>query len=289
MSSASPSCPMCRADTSRFVRAVGSPFIRARAFPLFRCATCGSSFFEVAMEWEELSSHYDDHARSTSPPSPFRRDHYNALIWRRILRDTKVPDNATVFDVGCKFGDFLLNAPPSFRSKGLELSPHAASIARERGLDVKESSLEAMSRSETFDIVSCLAVLEHLRDPREALATLCSLVNPGGRLALLLPSPETLKAFLWTRSPWGWHMHSPPQHLNFPSRHWLRSMLAEHGFKVSHEFFTHGGMTDPLPPRSLPGKVYNRAARIWNESPLARIPLFDHWYILADRVHGSTP
>lgn len=62
----------------------------------------------------------------------------------------------------------------------------------------------------SFDIVTCWAVLEHLPDPRLSASVLADLCRPGGTLLLSTPEIGTaLTRYSLGRSPWFY----PPEHL----------------------------------------------------------------------------
>jgi 2-polyprenyl-3-methyl-5-hydroxy-6-metoxy-1,4-benzoquinol methylase len=97
-----------------------------------------------------------------------------------------------VLDVGCSSG--YLAQPLSERGNtivGLELDPAAAREAEgfcERVLVGDVETMELPLEPASFDVVLCGDVVEHLRDPRAALARLRPFLRPGGRLVLSTPN-----------------------------------------------------------------------------------------------------
>lgn len=75
--------------------------------------------------------------------------------------------------------------------------------------NVNERSAASVERN-SFDIVTCWAVLEHLPDPRLSASVLADLCCPGGTLLLSTPEIGTaLTRYSLGRSPWFY----PPEHL----------------------------------------------------------------------------
>jgi 2-polyprenyl-3-methyl-5-hydroxy-6-metoxy-1,4-benzoquinol methylase len=97
-----------------------------------------------------------------------------------------------VLDVGCSSG--YLARPltdAGARVLGLEIDPDAAAQARSVCAEVVVGDVESMElpfEPESFDVILCGDVVEHLRDPGAALARLQPLLRPGGRLVLTTPN-----------------------------------------------------------------------------------------------------
>jgi 2-polyprenyl-6-hydroxyphenyl methylase / 3-demethylubiquinone-9 3-methyltransferase len=100
-------------------------------------------------------------------------------------------DGAKVLDVGCG-GGILAEAMArrGARVTGIDLSEKALRVAE---LHLHESKLAieyqrvnvedyAASRPETFDVVTCMELLEHVPDPASMVAACARLVRPGGQV-----------------------------------------------------------------------------------------------------------
>jgi 2-polyprenyl-6-hydroxyphenyl methylase/3-demethylubiquinone-9 3-methyltransferase len=98
----------------------------------------------------------------------------------------------TCLDIGCGGG---LVAEPLARMggqvRGIDLVDDSITAARthaaehDLAIDYHVESAEALAAAgRTFDLVTCLEVVEHVDHPADFLATVCSLVRPGGLLVL---------------------------------------------------------------------------------------------------------
>ena len=127
---------------------------------------------------------------------------------RRLIIDTELrrlplPVPATVLDAGCGSGRTLLQLAGLGSVSGIELNPEAAGLARERGeFDVRVGRLEELPwETGSFDLITCLDVIEHTPDDRVTLRELRRVARPGGWLLVTVPAYQTL-----------WSLHDEANH-----------------------------------------------------------------------------
>ena len=137
----------------------------------------------------------------------------------------------SLLEVGSAAGFFLKAAERSgWTATGLEVMEAGARFARETlGLDVRLGTLEdAGLPAGSYDAVVLLDVIEHLHDPRAALAQARSLLRPGGALLLFTPNYDALsRRALGT----AWAVLSPVEHLYYFTGGSLDRLLREVGFR----------------------------------------------------------
>src|SRR5579875_2461541 len=103
--------------------------------------------------------------------------------------------DARALDAGCGSGRTLEElARYCSTVAGLELNPEAAEVARERGnFDVHIGRVEELPwSSQTFDLITCLDVVEHTPDDTVALRELRRVSRPGAWLLLTVPAYQAL-------------------------------------------------------------------------------------------------
>tara|TARA_Y100000996_G_scaffold413537_1_gene402008 strand:+ start:3071 stop:3772 length:702 start_codon:yes stop_codon:yes gene_type:complete len=101
--------------------------------------------------------------------------------------------NKNILDVGCG-GGLLTESLFDFGAKviGIDAAGPGIEVAKlhaeqnKKNIDYYEKTAEELNeeKSESFDIVTCLEVLEHVPDPRSLVNTCVSLLKPGGLLFL---------------------------------------------------------------------------------------------------------
>jgi methionine biosynthesis protein MetW len=185
------------------------------------------------------------------------------------LLAAEVPAGSRVLDVGCATG-YL--APELARSGctviGVEPDREAAAAAREQCEAVLQGDIEdaacraELEALERFDAIVCGDVLEHLRDPWEALGFLASLLAPGGRVVVSVPNIAHWtgrRALLRGRFDYAPHGLFDVTHLRFFTRQSAHALVAAAGLRVVSEAFAPA----PLPLQArLPalGRLADRAA-----------------------------
>lgn len=110
-------------------------------------------------------------------------------LLRTILDDLRLPRPAMVLDAGCGSGRTLDDLARYGVACGVDVSPEAIRVARQRGHRAVLASIDALPFGNgSFDLVTCLDVLEHTPDDRRCLEELRRVTAPGGHLALTVPA-----------------------------------------------------------------------------------------------------
>jgi SAM-dependent methyltransferase len=138
---------------------------------------------------------------------------------------------ARLLDVGAAYGFAVDEARRGgWRAWGLDVSRAAARQARAaRGRMLVASALRTPFAARAFDAVTLWDVLEHLPDPRAAVAECARLLRPGGRLVLTTGDVGSWVARVSGRH---WHLYTLPEHLFFFSRRSLELLLEAQGLRV---------------------------------------------------------
>jgi 2-polyprenyl-3-methyl-5-hydroxy-6-metoxy-1,4-benzoquinol methylase len=154
----------------------------------------------------------------------------------RIEQRTGAMAGKRVLDFGCGIGTMsrLLLATGAQRVDAIETDPGArAAVQRELGIQVAPNidELRRQTPPPTYDLVTMIEVVEHVRSPVETLSAIRSLVKPGGALIVETPDAESLKARL-ARS--NWENYRNPTHLFYFTLASLQRALHLAGFARSY-------------------------------------------------------
>lgn len=119
-------------------------------------------------------------------------------IHRLVLDALRDLPPSTILDAGCGTGGLLARIALTHHTFGLDFSPHALRLARERGLPrlLRASVEQVPMRDASVDAIISLDVLYHaaVSDDEGALREFRRLLRPGGRLVLNLPAFPSLRS-----------------------------------------------------------------------------------------------
>lgn len=292
-------CPLCGA--SDFVPALE---LRDRLlgidgqFQMVRCARCELHCLNPQPTMAELTRYYpeDYHPFAVPPPDQLpllQRLSVNYGLHKRRKAVTRYKGGGSLLEIGCANGLFLdaMRQTGHWQLQGVDVSEPAVRYAQEQfGLDVFHGPLEdAKFPDSSFDAVVMWDVLEHVHQPKETLREIHRLLKPDGVFVFRLPLLDS-----WDQELFGpfWSGWDAPRHLTLFSRHTLKLMLAETGFRMERTACISGGY--PVFALSLrfwagqylSGMAQKRLQRILEALPVRLVvaPLF----YLIDRLQKST-
>ena len=207
------------------------------------CNNCNLILQNPQPKFEFLDSRYEDEY--------FLYEKENDQIFFRLmlkgLKDVgfsgikeKLCFEKSFIDIGCATGllvEHMQNL--GWRSKGVELCAPAAEFGcRERGIDIFSGTIEQTHYSDnSFDIVHCSHLIEHLNNPDLFLDEVYRILKPGGLLFCTTPNVSGFQAKLF-RSKW---RSAIADHMFLFSVKTLKQLLENKGFYVK-KVKTWGGL-----------------------------------------------
>jgi SAM-dependent methyltransferase len=121
-----------------------------------------------------------------------------------------------VLDIGCgEKAKRLLAGSRVVEYVGLD---HAGSLHDKREVDIVGTAYRIPQADAAYDGVVCTAVLEHLEEPKAALAESLRILKPGGHAIYTVP--------LY------WHLHEEPRDFYRYTEHGLRYLFEAAGYEV---------------------------------------------------------
>jgi len=183
---------------------------RQQRFTLVRCPACLVVWLCNPPKPSEVHLHYtaayDRLISAGGENSPERwRDRKAALTqWKQC---------GELLDLGCSSGSFLTcMRSGSWKLYGIEMSTECAKRAEViSGAKVFVGNiLDAPFPHQSFDVITCFDVLEHLYQPRRVVARVGAWLKPGGIFYVLVPNVDSAEARAFKSY---WHGLELPRHL----------------------------------------------------------------------------
>jgi 2-polyprenyl-6-hydroxyphenyl methylase/3-demethylubiquinone-9 3-methyltransferase len=144
----------------------------------------------VNVDAQEVSKFSALAHRWWDPESEFRPLHQINPLRLEWIRSLVGISGREVLDVGCGGGILAeAMAGAGARVLGIDLAAKPLAVARlhametgAEGVDYREVAVEALAaeRPASFDVVTCMEMLEHVPDPASVVAACARLVRPGG-------------------------------------------------------------------------------------------------------------
>jgi glycosyltransferase involved in cell wall biosynthesis/SAM-dependent methyltransferase len=115
----------------------------------------------------------------------------HGTAWAAAMVQLLKPQGGRVLDIGCANGTLLSKLPDRFERYGIEVNARMAALAAERGAwmlggDLLDPAL-LREHSGRFDVVTSIAVFEHLPDIRRGMQVALELLSSDGVLLFEVP------------------------------------------------------------------------------------------------------
>jgi SAM-dependent methyltransferase len=192
---------------------------------LWHCDACESMFRHPVMP---TSTYFHLYAAGSADEWVADEGRQDLAIIRRVIAEQ--PKCSSVLDVGCGGGEFLSSLPKDVKKYGVEPSVAAATAAKERGVSIVAQTLDGLSPSEHFDVITMIDVIEHIANPSELLDAALAHLNVGGSLIVATGDPGYL---LWRRLFRSKFWYSSfPEHISFPSEKFFGLWQRANGLQV---------------------------------------------------------
>ena len=204
-------CPVCgHARTREWLRAPDRFHGRQEPYTLLRCQACSLVWLSHPPKPDEMHRHYTDAydrlISAAGEGSPERWRDRNAAL-------APFKQSGSILDLGCSSGAFL----QSLRGKdwdlyGIEMSEESArrAVAATGAKVFVGHILEAQFPPESFDVITCFDVLEHLYEPQRVMARIAEWLKPGGVFYVLVPNADSAEGRVFRSY---WHGLELPRHL----------------------------------------------------------------------------
>lgn len=209
--SISESCPVCgQVGGEVWLRAPDRFHGKQENYLLLRCPACRVVWLSGPPAPSEMHLHYTHayhrliSAAGENSPGRWRERKATLDLYKQ---------SGALLDLGCSSGSFLESLPrDSWKLFGIEMSADCARTAEARsGAQVFVGDiLDGPFPVDSFDVITCFDVLEHLYEPRRVIAKVAEWLKPGGIFYVLVPNVDSAEARVFGSY---WHGLELPRHL----------------------------------------------------------------------------
>jgi len=261
------SCPVCRKQYWEYIfETKDRMFSVSGLFKIYRCRLCKTTGILPQPKQEILVKHYSAESYYSYSANNYKsifgrlRSYAISLLYDNswfswlvsiLIQVPAMPDrvrNGKILDIGCGSGETLAQLQSiGWLGYGLDIDKKA--IINARKLGVLNASLGSHKdivkyKNSMFDAIRLYHVIEHISDPREALALIKKKLKPGGQLIIGTPNSASLLARL-SRS--FWYNLDCPRHLFIFSPESLNKLLWEFGFlNLRIKYISAGGIVGTI-------------------------------------------
>jgi len=284
-------CPVCGSeDVAEWLKAPDRFHGRPQLYTLARCNSCALVWTHNPPRPEEMDRHYSpDYNRIIAEAGEGSSDRWNARRTTLLQYKTR----GRLLDLGCSSGSFLSTLKNgSWDLAGIEMSEESAKKAEaSSGAQIFCGDvLAAPFEENTFDIVTCFHVFEHIYEPEKVMRKISSWLKPGGIFYANVPNIDSAGAKIFGSY---WFALELPRHLFHFSPASIRHLAQSTGFEevsiiTGRELFLEDSVRYILEEccrklgfspttlsrakkASLPWKIVRKAMRLGLIHPLSRL------------------
>jgi SAM-dependent methyltransferase len=222
-------CPMCgQPGAQEWLRAPDRLHGRRHKYTLMRCPGCVLIWQRNPPRPEEMYLHYTNAYHKLISASGENSPHR----WQgRRAKIEQHAQSGSILDLGCSSGSFLGSMKRErWKLHGIEMSADCARRAEARtGANVFVGDLlDAPFPPESFDVITCFDVLEHVYEPLRVMAKVCAWLKPGGIFYVQVPNIDSAEGRVFGTY---WHGLELPRHLSHFSPVSLRNAAKATGLQ----------------------------------------------------------
>lgn len=128
----------------------------------------------------------------------YAKGYYSGLAaeprFKKVLEIASKIGAERLLDIGCGDGSFTVILRDTLKTRetiGIEISPEAISILEKKGIKACQLDIDEQNfpfTDDSFDIVYCGEVIEHLFNPDHLLKEIYRVLKPGGKCIITTPN-----------------------------------------------------------------------------------------------------
>ncbi|MCC6274837.1 MAG: class I SAM-dependent methyltransferase [Leptospiraceae bacterium] len=247
-------CNTCGSEKFKFLFEKESSL--KEKFRVVECCDCNLVQVNPQPDFSEVAKYYSDDYFTKRTDRGYD-DYYSekikseiSRVFRLNLEDLKffewekiLPQTKFTIDVGCAAGYFVdYLKQRGWNAKGIEIAKGPSEFGKKTlGLEIEQCDFLEWDKSYTqsFDLITLWASIEHLHKPKETLQKIHSHLKPGGRVIISTCRYGRLAKYFGKN----WRYMNVPEHLYYYSMDGLIELTESIGFSLISKISYGSGMT----------------------------------------------
>lgn len=197
-------CPVCEGRNKNFIKqiqlVVPDDFILPSEYEIVACGHCGFVYNDVpnSRSFDEYYANYKENTNFTIPSEASyaltkeKRESRHFISANFIETTANIDKSASILDIGCSFGATLtvLKQKGYSSLNALDLDSASINYLSNIGINSRVGSIFSENISEfenKFDLIILGHILEHLYEPRKAIANIKKWLKPKGKIFIECP------------------------------------------------------------------------------------------------------
>lgn len=231
-------CPICDNHSFSNYLNVEDYTVSHKEFTIQQCNSCYFLFTNprpsedeigTFYQSEEYISHHDEGKTLMSKVYTSVRDY---TIKQKVkLINELAGKPGSMLDIGCGTGNFLQACKESgWQISATEPDSGAREVASKRvGASISQSIYSPQFVGKKYDIITMWHVLEHVHLLNETVKWLQEHLNPGGKIIIAVPNPQSYDAQRYGRF---WAAYDVPRHLYHFTKKTMKLLMEKHSLRI---------------------------------------------------------
>ena len=213
----------------------------------YQCEKCSHIFQEPMPSLSEISLMYDSNYYTINSQSPlflkgFIYSYKVKSDVNKIVRIAKIHKESSVMDIGCGDCSRLFRLRDIFGDKivltgvDLNFTEEVKRKAISNNINLIKLNIESDPPKifdNTFDLIVMSQLIEHLKEPKNTLNKIKSMLSKNGNILIETPSSSGLDYLFFKKAYWGgYHI---PRHLHIFSKNSLSFLVRQQNMKIKQQ------------------------------------------------------
>ncbi|MBI2995633.1 MAG: class I SAM-dependent methyltransferase [Candidatus Melainabacteria bacterium] len=217
-------------------------------YSLVECRNCKLRFLDPLPSPDELKKLYSSDYYFSPDSNLYGYSNYkedvNLIVLTAIQRYNTLrlilgkSSHLKLLDTGCAYGYYIdIARLYGWDVSGVEINEECVKEAKNKlNLDVRKGTLEEQHfPAETFDVVTCWDMIEHLLNPSNFLQQVNRILKPGGYFLLTTPDVGSIPAKVLGKR---WMGYKSYEHVYFFNKKTIKLYLEANGFALTRFQYT---------------------------------------------------